>query len=137
MVRAYYRFLAEHPEFVRLLSWENLREGRSARRMHLTTLKAPVIQALRIALERGRAEGRFRPDVDEKQLLISCMALSFFYFSNRHTVSMALGVDLASPEAIEQRIAHVLSVLMDGIRSGNGLSPATPGAARPVKEPPA
>lgn len=134
MVRAYYRFLAGHPEFVRLLSWENLREGRSARRMHLTTLKAPVMQALRIALERGRKEGRFRPDVDEKQLLISCMALSFFYFSNRHTVSQALGVDLARPEAIEERIAHVLSLLMDGIRSGNGRLPRARASAREAKE---
>lgn len=134
MVRAYYRFLADHPEFVRLLSWENLREGRSARRMQLTTLKAPVMQALRIALERGRKEGRFRPDVDEKQLLISCMALSFFYFSNRHTVSQALGVDFGRPEAFEERIEHVLSLLMDGIRSGNGGAHCAPRSAREPKE---
>jgi TetR/AcrR family transcriptional regulator len=120
MIRAYYGFLASHPEFVRLLTWENLRWGRSARALEMDAFKAPIIEALRIALARGKQEGRFRRDVDERQLLISCLALSFFYFSNRHTMSQALGFDLASPAAIESRIQHVLRLLLDGIRAGNG-----------------
>jgi len=119
MIRAYYDFLAGHPEVVRLLTWENLRRGAAARNLKLDTLKVPIIQALRIALKRGCEEGRFRRDTDERQLLISCMALSFFYFANRHTVSQALGFDLAGPEAIERRIRHVLRLLLDGIRAGN------------------
>jgi len=119
-VRALYEFLSEHPEFVRLLTWENLRQGRSVRHVDTDAVMAPVLEALRVALERGKAEGRFRRNVDEKQLLISCMALSFFYFANRHTVSRALGVDLASGDAVEKRVKHVVRLLLDGIRvSGN------------------
>jgi len=129
MIRAYYQFLAGHPEVVRLLTWENLRQGKAAREIDITTFKAPIIQALRIALTRGKEEGRFRKNIDEKQLLISCMALSFFYFSNRHTIGQALGVDLAAPEAIEKRIRHVLTLLLDGIREGNGSQCAQPGIA--------
>jgi TetR/AcrR family transcriptional regulator len=131
MIRAYYGFLAGHPEVVRLLTWENLRRGRAARELGLSTLKAPIIQALSIALERGRREGRFRRDIDERQLLISCMALSYFYFSNRHTLSEALGDDLGSAAAIERRVRHVLNLLLDGIRAGNGAHRARP-AAQPV-----
>ena len=120
MIRAYYRFLAEHPEVVRLLTWENLRRGRTARKLGLDAFKTPILQALRVALERGCREGRFRRDVDERQLLISCMALSFFYFSNRHTLSRALGEDLAAEPAIERRVRHVVNLLLDGIRAGNG-----------------
>lgn len=120
MVRAYYGFLSEHPEIVRLLTWENLREGKTAKTLDIEAEKTPIIEALQLALERGKKEGRFRKDVDERQLLISCMALSFFYFSNQHTVGQWLGVDLGSDEAIERRVTHVVELLLDGIRAGNG-----------------
>ena len=120
MIRAYYEYFAANMWVVRLLVWENLREGKTARALDITTLKAPIVEALRIALARGRAEGRFRRNIDERQLLISCMGLSFFYFSNRHTVGQALGVELTSPKAIERRIRHVVALLLDGIRAGTG-----------------
>ena len=124
MIRAYYEFLATHPEVVRLLTWENLRQGRSASQLDMGAFKASIIEALRIALARGKREGRFRKDLDEKQILISCMALSFFYFSNRHTVSQALGFDLGSRDAIERRVKHVVRLLLDGIRAdGSGARP--------------
>jgi len=122
MIRAYYDFLAGHPEIVRLLTWENLRRGKTSQAMDLVASKAPIIEALRLALSRGKEEGRFRPDLDEKQILISCMALSFFYFSNQHTVSRALGVDLASHKAIGRRVDHVVRLILDGIRATNGSS---------------
>ena len=124
MVRAYYGFLSEHPEIVRLIAWENLCEGKTAKTLDIEAEKTPIIEALQLALERGKREGRFRKDVDEKQLLISCMALSFFYFSNQHTVGQWLGVDLGSQEAIERRVNHVVELLLDGIRAGNGKSRA-------------
>ena len=130
MVRAYYSFLAEHPEIVRLVAWENLREGKTAKTLRLDAQSTPILAALQFALERGKREGRFRKDVDEKQLLISCLALSFYYFSNQHTVGQWLGVDLASEEAIERRVEHVVALLLDGIRAGNGKSRS----ARPVRE---
>ena len=117
MIRAYYEFLAGHPEVVRLLAWENLRQGAGLRGLAVGSPKAPIIEALRIALARGKEEGRFRANVDETQLLISCMALSYFYFSNRHTVSRALGIDLRSPEALDARVRHVVELLLEGIRS--------------------
>ena len=137
LIRAYYEFMASHPEHVRMLTWENLQLGRAspgrsralpwrsraAREAGLSSFKAPIIKALRIALDRGRREGRFRADVDEKQLLISCLGLSFFYFSNQYTLGQALGLDLAAPATIEKRIEHVVSLLLDGIRvrSANGV----------------
>ena len=119
MIRANYRFMAGNPQVVRLLLWENLRQGKAARKIDLSAFKAPIIEALRIALARGKREGRFRRNIDEKQLLISCMALSFFYFSNRHTVSRALGFDMASPGAIDKRIKHVVRLLLSGIRANH------------------
>ena len=118
LIRSYYDFHASHPQHVRLLMWENLRQGKAAKEADIGSIKTPIIEALRIALDRGRRGGRFRADLDEKQLLISCMALSFFYFSNRYTLGRALGFDLAAPKAIERRVEHVVSLLLDGIRAG-------------------
>jgi len=125
MIRAYHDFFIEHPEVVRLLAWENLREGRSARKLELSAFKAPIVEALRVALARGKKEGRFRSDVDEKQLLISIMALCFFYFSNRFTLGQALGSDLFSPAAIDRRVRHVARLVLDGIRADS--RPGAPG----------
>jgi AcrR family transcriptional regulator len=118
MIRSYYDFLAGHPEVVRLLTWENLRLGKSAQEIELKSFKAPIIKALRIALTRGKKDGRFRKDVNEKQLLISCMALSFFYFSNQHTLGRGLGIDMTSKRAINKRIKHVVQLVLQGIGEG-------------------
>lgn len=116
MIRTYYEFLATHPELIRMLSWENLRRGRSAKAMDIQPLKQPILQALHIAMDRGRQEGLFREDVDEKQLLMSIMALSFFYFSNMHTLSHWLEMRLNTRQAIDDRVDHVVKLLMNGIR---------------------
>jgi len=116
MIRSYYEFHATHPHHVRLLMWENLRQGKVASDMRLGAIKTPILDALRIALARGKAEGRFRRDVDEKHLLISCMGMCFFCFSNRHTISQALGFDLVAPGAVERCIHHDVRLLLEGIR---------------------
>ncbi len=116
IVRSHYEFLSAHPEFVRLLAWENLRYGRTAREIDVSALKAPMIQAFHLAVEQGKREGLFRPDIDEKQLLISHMGLCFFYFSNQYTLSQMLGLDMTSKQAIQKRIKHVSRLMLDGIR---------------------
>ena len=117
IIRAYYEFLAGHSEFVRLLTWENLRRGRAVRGIDVMTLKSPIVEALHIALRRGREEGRFREDVDEKQLLISCVGLSFFCFSNEHTLREGLGFDIRKRRAMNRRIRHVVRLLLEGIQN--------------------
>ena len=123
MIRSQYEYFAEKPEFVRLLTWENLRQGRTAKEVDIFSIKAPILQALGIVLERGKQEGRFRSDVDEKQLLISCMALTFFYFSNQHTVGRMLRFDLVSKQALRKRVRHVVRLLLHGIEVDRAAGP--------------
>ncbi|HOE95127.1 MAG TPA: TetR/AcrR family transcriptional regulator [Candidatus Sumerlaeota bacterium] len=115
IIQGYYRFLNENPEFVRILSWENLRHGRTAKAIDVAAVKAPLIKALGVSLQMGARDGRFRSDVDENQLLISCMALSFFFFSNQYTLSMLLGKDIHAPRLLEQRVNHVTQLILEGI----------------------
>lgn len=117
LIRHYYEFYATHPHHVRLLMWENLRQGKAARELRIGSIKTPIIEALRGALDRGRREGHVRTDINERQLLISCMALSFFCFSNRYTISEALGCDLGDPGVLGSQLDHDAKMALDGIRT--------------------
>ncbi|NLF30450.1 MAG: TetR/AcrR family transcriptional regulator [Planctomycetes bacterium] len=115
LVRRYYQFLSDHPAFVRLICYENLQDGRTAATLSLGGQKAPVITALRLALEKGQADRRFRAGVDVTQLLISIFALCFFFFSNQYTLGLLLGPAATGRKVLADRTDHVVSLLLHGI----------------------
>ncbi|NLW87226.1 MAG: TetR/AcrR family transcriptional regulator [Planctomycetes bacterium] len=120
LVARYHEFNSTHPAFVRLISYENLNEGRTAGRLNLKDQKAPVITALRLALKKGQEEGKFRKSIDVHDLLISIVAMCFFYFSNRHTMALLLGAEPLGPGHMKQRVDHVVELLLNGISVGPG-----------------
>ena len=124
LVRRYYRFLGDHPSFVRLISYENLNDGRVARQLALEGQKAPVITALTLALKKGRDERRFRAKIDVTQLLVSIFALCFFYFSNQYTMGQLLGRPALARSGLDARIHHVVDLVLRGIRRENGRAKA-------------
>ena len=90
-----------HPEFMTLLNSENLHQTAHLKNSdRIQAMNSPLIQTLDKVLEQGRASGLFRGGIDPLQLYISIAALSFFYLSNRHTLSVVFGRDLQSPKAI-------------------------------------
>jgi TetR/AcrR family transcriptional regulator len=124
LVRRYYEFLDANLEFVRLICYENLNEGRIAETLHLKDKKAPIILALQLALEKGQQQDRFRKDIDVTELLASIFSLCFFYFANRHTMRELFPDAAPSKGRMPGRIQHVLGLLMRGIQEGNGQSQA-------------
>ena len=65
-----------HPAFIRLVSIENIHRGEHLRQVEsMRDLSRPVATLLDDALERGRASGEFRTDVDaiDLHMLISCV----------------------------------------------------------------
>lgn len=115
LVRRYYQFLSGHPQFIRLISYENLNRGRAASKLHLEGQKAPVVTALQLALDKGKTEGRFRQNIEVTDLLVSIFALCFFYFSNHYTMSLFLGEQALNRSSLERRIQHVVALLLEGI----------------------
>lgn len=116
IVRSYFDFLSGHPEFVRLLLFENLNDGRGLAQTDSKLSKDPVLTALNRLLRDGIAAKRIRPDMDARHLLISIIGLCLIYSSNRYTLSQALRMDLGSPRVRTQGIAHVTRLLLDGIK---------------------
>lgn len=122
LVHRYYEFLDANPEFVRLICYENLNEGRIAETLHLKDKKAPIILALQLALEKGQQQGRFRKDIDVTELLASIFSLCFFYFANRYTMRELFPDAAPSKSRMPGRVQHVVGLLLKGIREVDGAS---------------
>ena len=97
VIARHFEFLADNPDFVKLLLWENLNEGRLLAKHPGLLSKAPIIERLREILERGRARGELAGDGDVRHLLVLMMGMCFIYFSNRHTLRQAVGLDADRP----------------------------------------
>jgi Tetracyclin repressor-like, C-terminal domain len=63
-------------------------------------------------VKRGVESGDFRVAVDPVQLYISIAALCFFYLSNSATLSVIFGRDLLKKEARDERLAHMVSLVL-------------------------
>ena len=104
--------------FINLLNSENLHEAR-----HLKTsgrvkeMHSPLIGMIREILERGVAAGLFRDGIDPAQLWISIAGISYFYFSNIHTLSVILDRNFQSTREIAARREHVADLILASLRA--------------------
>ena len=104
---------AAHPEFVRLVSGENIEAAR-------TVLASPTIRARNAAvvgavgalLRRGEAEGAFRPGVDPLDLHMLISAFCFYRVSNRHTLRAIFGEDPTAPARAEAHRRMVVEAVL-------------------------
>ena len=107
-------FHVEHPEFISMLNDENRQKARNLRRSTKTQkMYSHLLGLIEGLLHRGEAAGLFRKGVDPMQLYISIAALSYFYCSNQHTLSVIFGHDLSTRRGLVRREEHVISVIMD------------------------
>jgi AcrR family transcriptional regulator len=93
-----------HPEFIRLVSIENIHRARYLSESDtIRALSAPIIDSLTNLLARGRAAGLFRADVTAIDVHMLISAFCFFRVSNRHTFGALFDQDFA---AIDTRARH-------------------------------
>src|SRR5689334_14304443 len=99
LIEVTFDFDETHPNFVRLVSIENLhgaeylKDVTSIRDRHVV-----VLDTLTDILTRGRKEGVFRDDVDAIDVHALISAQCFFRVSNRNTFNAVFQCDLASPK---------------------------------------
>ncbi|WEX90361.1 TetR family transcriptional regulator [Sinorhizobium garamanticum] len=112
-----WRYFLEHPEFLSLLGTENLHRARWLRQStRLKELHSQLMGKLSDLLDRGRAKGLFREDVDPLHLYLTMAALGYFYLSNQYTLSTIFGRDLAERANIEGWERHIVHVTLASIR---------------------
>jgi AcrR family transcriptional regulator len=107
-----WRYYIEHPEFVALLSNENLQRGRHiTKSVKVKLLSRPVLEILGTILAEGERQGVFRRGLEVKKVYLTLAALGYFYLSNRFTLSSFLGIDLMQPAECEAWLAEIRRVM--------------------------
>jgi len=87
-----------HPDFIRLVSIENVHRAEHVREMtRVVDLSTPIIRLLDDILAGGRAQKVFRGDVDSVDVHMMISAFCVFRVANRHTFGAIFGRDLVDP----------------------------------------
>ncbi len=114
VVRRFFDYLSEHPDFVRLLTWEAASSDRRGRKILLARLETGL-EPLHAIVRQGVAEGAFRRDLDPRAFLLAVNALLLGYFNVRHLVEALWKKPLDTPAAGEAVLRQFLGILLDGI----------------------
>jgi AcrR family transcriptional regulator len=111
-----WNYYLAHPEFVALLSNENLQRGRHiTKSLTVKQLSRPVLEILGRVLDEGARQGVFRTDLDVRDVYLTLAALGYFYLSNRYTLSSFLGSDLMQRERCDAWLAEMTRVLLAAV----------------------
>lgn len=113
LVRFTWDYYLKHPEFIRLVNSENLH-----RAQHLKKSKQVAISSRKLVdmvsdiLDRGVAQGVFRPGVDPVHLNLTIAAIGFYYLTNRYTGSIIFQRDLMDKAALDERLAFNIDTIL-------------------------
>lgn len=111
-------YLAAHPEFVTLINDENRMEAVHLKKSDkVTEMHSPLIQLIEESLDRGVTAGVFNDRFDPVDLYLSIAALTYFYFSNRHTASVIFDRDITTAKQMRQRRAHIIEFVLSALRA--------------------
>ncbi len=117
LIRFSFDYLARHPDFIGMLNHENAHGAlyvRSSAAIRATN--SPLIELIAATLQRGVGARAFRRHVDPVYLYISIAGMSYFFFSNRLTLSSIFGRDLVEAEREAAYREHVVAVVLAGLR---------------------
>ncbi len=117
LVEFTWAYYLKHPEFLTLLNSENLHQARHIKRSKdIPAMHSPFVATIEDLLKRGVKAGQFRRGVDAVQLYISIASLSYFYQSNRHTLSTVFARDLFAPKHRAERLKHMVELVLGYLR---------------------
>ncbi len=112
-----------HPDFIRLVSIENIhRAEHMAGSESLANLNTPAIEVIARILERGRAEGTFRREVDAVDVHMMISAFCFFRVANQHTFGTIFGRDLMAGELRERYRGMLGDMVVEFLRASSGVT---------------
>ena len=113
IIRLYFNYLSNNPTYVSLILWENLNKGRFIESIDFREIKDPAFDLMRKVVNKGKASGVFKSDVDPEQFILSLLTYTFSFFSNRYTLSKLLGRKLDDEESIRRRLENVTEMFLD------------------------
>ncbi|MGN6310079.1 MAG: TetR family transcriptional regulator [Xanthobacteraceae bacterium] len=116
-----WNYFIRNPEFLALLNTENVAKARNLKRStKVKSMHSPFVEMIRTIVDRGVKTGEFRVAMDPVQLYISIAGLCFFYLSNSATLSFIFGRDLLKKDAKEERLQHVIMLVLAALTGQPG-----------------
>jgi AcrR family transcriptional regulator len=111
----YYR---RNPEFVNLLNTENQHKGRHVSKLERRgEYSSHAVQIVARILESGAEQGLFRPELNARDVFLLIASAAYFYTSNRYTLSVFLGEELDTPEAVRHWEEFVIDSVLRAVRA--------------------
>ncbi|WP_198672260.1 TetR/AcrR family transcriptional regulator [Pseudogemmobacter bohemicus] len=113
LVRFTWDYYLKNPEFITLVNSENLHRAKHLKKSELVAATSrKLVSMVGGIVERGVAQGVFRPGVDPVQLNITIAAIGFYYFTNRFTGTIIYERDLMAKEALEERLSFNIETII-------------------------
>jgi AcrR family transcriptional regulator len=103
----------DNPSAIRLINEENKHRGKYIRKSaRMRDLYNPLVETIRLILDRGVKDGMFRPDLDPAIVYLTLSSLCYHYLSNQYTLEIALDRDLGSDDAQTLWLDHVSNLVL-------------------------
>ena len=119
LVRFTFDYMVAHPEFQGLMRIENMADGEHVRGLEQVSARAEsLFDAIASVLDAGRAEGVFTQRPDAGRFYLTILGLCTIHISNRHTMGVVMGCDLAAPDFLTARRDEVVSVVLASLGAG-------------------
>lgn len=116
-----FNYYLDHMDFCRLVVAENQARGRYLRKSAtMRALNRAIVDTLARILERGRADGSFRRDVDALEVHKAISALSIFNVNNQYTFSALFQCDMGARGDVAGRRARVADIVLSYLMSAPG-----------------
>lgn len=120
LVRATFAHFVKTPYAVNLMNSENLHRAKHIKQSKLIQdMYNPLLENIKVILDKGQDAGVFRDNVDPIELYISISGLGYFYLSNQYTLGAIFKKELATKKGIQERSDHIVDVIMAYLLHGS------------------
>ena len=116
LMRQYFYFLKDNPNFVRLLAWETLYADKESIKQ-LVSKAYRVLRFMVRLLEEGVSCGVIRQGVDVRYLAMSANSLFISFFGNRALSEETWQEEFSSEEKLSEVFRHITGLLFNGFLS--------------------
>lgn len=113
LVRFTWEYYLKNPEFLTLVNSENLHRAKHLKKSEvIPVVSRRFVTMVKSLLDRGVADGTFRPGIDATQLNITIAAIGYYYLTNRYTGAIVFERDLMTREALDERVRFNIETIM-------------------------
>jgi AcrR family transcriptional regulator len=118
LVEFKFDYCRQNPTIIPLLAGENMHGAKYLKRSRkLRDMHTMLVDIISKVLTEGEKKGEIKPGIDPLHLYISVSALSYLYFSNSATLSVAFGRQLSSSAEQNMRREHCVDVILSYVRA--------------------